>query len=194
DPCGRAWLIFLRGIRAAQRWLDAERAEELWRSRDAFERLRFLGLIQNSGGAGKPGHGDEAPALLAQIDVVWIGMDIAVAKETAGLGPDHDDAVRLSERERPHEHPIDHAEDGAVRPDPEREGQDRDCGETWILDQLAKGITKIGEHGPCFVRPLLLLRSRLLGRDDLDRAGAAAQDELGAATIQGSLQRIFVCA
>ena len=41
------------------------------------------------------------------------------------------------EGQRLEQHRIDHAENGSVRADPERESEDRDQGETGMLDQLA---------------------------------------------------------
>ena len=48
--------------------------------------------------------------------------------------------------ERPQKDAVNDREDGGAGADPERESQDGDGGEAWILDQLAKRITKVGEH------------------------------------------------
>ncbi len=42
---------------------------------------------------------------------------------------------------------VDHAEDGGVRTDAEREGQHGDERETGMLEQLAEAVANIGEHG-----------------------------------------------
>ena len=41
---------------------------------------------------------------------------------------------------------VDHAEDGGVRADPERERQDGDDGEAGMLDELAEAVADVGEH------------------------------------------------
>ena len=49
-------------------------------------------------------------------------------------------------RQRLEEHRVDHAEDGGVRADPEREGEHGDQGEAGMLDQLAQSVANVGHH------------------------------------------------
>ena len=52
----------------------------------------------------------------------------------------------MRERQRLEQERVDHAEDGGVRADPERERQDGDDGEAGMLDELAKAVTDVGHH------------------------------------------------
>ena len=57
-----------------------------------------------------------------------------------------DELVRFGKRERLEQDRVDHAEDGGVRADPERESEDRDDGEARFFDELAQGVAKVVQH------------------------------------------------
>src|SRR5438105_6625660 len=52
-------------------------------------------------------------------------------------------SVRLSEREGPEEQMIDHAEDGGVCADPNRQREDSNCREAWTLAHHAKRVAHV---------------------------------------------------
>ena len=60
--------------------------------------------------------------------------------------PDDGEVLGRFDRQRPQQHGVDGAEDGAVGADREREGQDRGRRISGGLPQVAKRVTKIGDH------------------------------------------------
>ena len=56
---------------------------------------------------------------------------------------DVEDPLRLRHRQRTEQHRVDQAEDGRVRPDAERQRQDRDGGETRPLDQHSDRVAQV---------------------------------------------------
>ena len=81
--------------------------------------------------------------LIAEIGEVGVGVDIFREFFRPGSTPNHNQALRIFEREGPKQHRIDHAEDGAVGANPESEGEDGNEGEAGRLDKLAEGVAKV---------------------------------------------------
>ena len=93
--------------------------------------------------------------------------------------PKQDESVRLRIRQRPQEHRIDHAKDGGVGADPERERDDRDHAEGGRLDQHADGVSKISQHqiGYRIFRQAASFRTQ--GDHGIDPGGAARRQPAG---------------
>lgn len=51
--------------------------------------------------------------------------------------------IRVANRDRPHQRAIEHAVDGSVGPDSQREGEDRDQGEPRLVDQGAQRVPNV---------------------------------------------------
>ena len=77
-------------------------------------------------------NGFKRGVLALPVEEVTGGNAVAVAVDE---GPDHDDAVRLVVGQGSQQGGVDHAEDGGVRPDAQRQGQHRDRGESGILPE-----------------------------------------------------------
>ena len=88
------------------------------------------------------------------------------------LGHDHE-SVGLGIRERPEQDRVDHAEDGGVRADAEREGENGDEGEARRFAQLAKSEAKIIYH---IVRQFSFISECDHG---IDSGGAKSWDDAG---------------
>src|SRR5260370_42628379 len=85
--------------------------------------------------------------LRAPIDVIEIRDAVDLC---AGIGflanivfAQRDEVLRLVERERPPQHRVQHTKDGSVRPNPECESENNDCGKARLLGEDAKRVTKI---------------------------------------------------
>src|SRR5262249_9190882 len=59
----------------------------------------------------------------------------------------HDQPIELRQRSRSQQHAVDDAEDGGVRPNPQRERQDGGASEARILREQADGKPKVVKHG-----------------------------------------------
>src|SRR5436309_7551740 len=68
--------------------------------------------------------------------------DGKILTRTGRFAQDHD-PVRIRIRQRPKQNGVNDAEDGGVRPDAERERNDRNCGEGRIFNHLSKSKTEI---------------------------------------------------
>lgn len=114
------------------------------RGLSAFERDRFAvtAQIEHAAEAGG-GEALERPALLPPIDEVRSRRRTLVDFVLEIRGPDHDQALRLAERQRGEQHLVDETEQGRVRADAERERQHGDGGEAGVFPQQAQGETKV---------------------------------------------------
>lgn len=84
--------------------------------------------------------------------------------------------------------------DRGVRADPDGECEDGDEGKVRFFPELAQGVAQIVHRiaKRCRRPPLLatesLLGGFLFGRDDVDRAGAAAENELVPAAVERAFE------
>ncbi len=145
DAASSAGSEFLRQERAPQHWPDAQGIEKIGRD----------GRTQCPGRLLSPEHGRravevqarvhrhrlEAPALLAPVEEVRRG-DMHLLPVLVQF-PDADDSIRFGVGERFEQNRIHHAEDRAVRPDSQRERENRDGGEPGIPGERATGVAQI---------------------------------------------------
>ncbi len=71
------------------------------------------------------------------------GADVPVVLDAR---PDHDELIRLGIRQRREQRRVDHAEDGGVGGDAQREGQHGDGGEAGVPAQHPHAVSRISQH------------------------------------------------
>ena len=94
--------VFLRKATAHERW-HSQDIENLGSDGDAFDILRVISLSQRARGARVSCHGREALALVAEIDVVRKGVDVAADRAAVIriTPPGHHDLIGVLEGQRP---------------------------------------------------------------------------------------------
>ena len=81
------------------------------------------------------------------------------------LARDEDEPIGLGVAERPKDHGVHHREDGGVRPDAQRQGENRDEGKAGRAQQIADGMTNVAQE--CVHRPRLDAReARIVERPE----------------------------
>ena len=134
-----AGLLVLARKSATHLWLDAHYVEKLrasfyamqtGRSFVAGQRERLIAIDRDT---------REGAILVAEIEEVRIGQRAEIRLVfLARVGhADGDELIGLRKWKRFQQDRVDDAEDGGVRADPQREGEDRDDGERGVLDELA---------------------------------------------------------
>ena len=80
----------------------------------------------------------------AEIEIIRIRMHLPVVVRMLRRGrPNHRQARRLQERQETEQDRVDHTEDGAVRPDSEGKGENRNQGKAGRFYQLPQGVSEI---------------------------------------------------
>ena len=134
---------------AAKDRLDAEHVEEFPAHLLSTHALRSLFVDQRDGAVAINRHARKAAVLFPKIGEVRKAQRVEPGRRY-GLGQidaaDGDEFLRRREWQRLQEHRVDHAEDGGVRADPEREREHGDDGERGMLDELAQAVADVVHH------------------------------------------------
>ncbi len=136
DEPGTVGEVLLGRERAADHRRDAERRERVGADARARDALGFLaaGQVHLSFAPGRDLlQRPAAPAIVHDLALGHPGL-----VERRPLAPDHHRAIGLGPRQRPEEHGVEHAEDGGVGADPERERQDGNGREAWTAEERAR--------------------------------------------------------
>ena len=130
----------------SEQWLHAQDLKHFRRDCDALEIFRVLTVTQCSGCPRVRRHRRNAPALVAEIGVVRIRMDVAAHRPAVICisAPDHHDLIWVFEWKRAQKNGIDHAEDRAVGANAERKREDGDDGEDRRFDQHPESVFQVG--------------------------------------------------
>ena len=83
--------------------------------------------------------------MVAIIEEVRVGegTQIGLVFDARVRHPNGDELVRLGEWKRFKQDRVDHAEDGGICPNPERERHDRDDRERGMFEELAKAVADV---------------------------------------------------
>ncbi len=139
---------------AAKHRLDAEHVEELPAHLFSTHALRSLFVDQREGAVPINRHARKAAVLFPKIEEVRKAQRVEPGRRDCFAQIDAADGHEFlgrREGQRLQEHRVDHAEDGGVRADPEREREHRDQGEAGMLDQLAYAVANVVHHNWCYV-------------------------------------------
>lgn len=82
-----------------------------------------------------------------EVDEVRPGTWLVRRARVAIGFPDHDEALRVGEWNRPEQHAVDDAEDGRGHTDAQRQRQDGGGGKAGTAPEQTDGIAKVLEHG-----------------------------------------------
>jgi hypothetical protein len=143
DTCSLILGLLLVKATTKEGW-NSKHIKDLGRDGDAFERLRVISLRESATRPGVGRHPRKTLALIAQIGVVGKRVDPAPFAVIHVTRPSHHNLLRILEGQRSKQDRINHAENCAVGPDPQRESQDRNNCEHWRLDQHPQGVFEIG--------------------------------------------------
>ena len=134
-----AGLLICARETAAQRGSDPEHVEELAAHFLSAHALRFLFIHQRKSPVAIDRNARKAAVLFAEIEEIRIAHRRKFGRRH-GLGPidaaDGDEFFGRRKGKRFQKYRVDHAENGGVRANPEREGEDSNEGETGMFDQL----------------------------------------------------------
>ena len=133
------------GKATSDRGRHPEHVEELGGHEGADELRRFAGSCRHGEGQRAVSR-DSLQRLLLPAQVDELSGRMIAARFVGGRRGDADDAVGLVEGQRAQEHAIDHAEDGRVRADAERERDDGDQREARVLEEGANRVPEIVQH------------------------------------------------
>ena len=97
---------------------------------------------------------DEDVVLLFPVEEVGSGNNVLVPTTMRILFPYSYQAIRVFIRQRPQQDRIDHAENGRIRSDPERQSDDGDRGEPRALAQLPQRIANVLDESSHFISSL----------------------------------------
>ena len=146
---GAARRRVLPGEGAAEERPDPQSGGEPFGHREGRETGRLALLRGEARLAGdEAGQRLEAPAPLPEVDEVGHRGGLAQGPAVPVRLPDHRQPLGVGEGKGAEEDGVHHAEDGGVRPDPEREGGDRREGEA--------GVPSVGTQGEARVLPQLV--------------------------------------
>ena len=130
--------------RSADDWLDAEDVQHAGAQPLPWHGLRrAIGVAHHHAAhvGHKRRHGFERAAALAP--VVQIRGRHGAPEQRPGALPQHDEPIGFRKRERPQQGRVHQREDGAVRADTQREGQDGDRGKRALRPEHAHRVAQI---------------------------------------------------
>ena len=137
-----AGLLIRAGETAAQRGSDPEHVEEFPAHFLSAHALRFLFVNQRETAVAINRHARKAAVLFAEIEEIRIAHRGELGRRSGFVeidAADGDEFVRRGKRERLQQDRVDHAEDGGVRANPEREREHGDDGEGRMFDRVGAG-------------------------------------------------------
>jgi hypothetical protein len=151
QPVAQNRLLFVAGYLVVgcefvpARGVQSQHVEKTGSHREAGEALRLAGTGELQIGARETGHGLKgsiARAEIAKVERVQGELRVACAVEE-----DAHDAVGIGVGKRPQHHAVDHAEDGAVRADGQRQREhNHDC-KAGTLSQGAQRVSQVAPEG-----------------------------------------------
>jgi hypothetical protein len=123
---------------------EPQHRQEAWRRRPGLELHRRAARPEADEAAGPGVQVLEHRRLPFEVQVV--GRRVRVAASAVALRPHHHQPIGVAIRQRREERRMDDAEDRRRRRDPERQGQDRDGGETRVLQQQPQAEAHVAQQ------------------------------------------------
>src|SRR5436190_22871121 len=150
EPARATARLLIRALESATHdRLYAQHVEEFAAHFDSTKTLRFLFIDQSEIEIAIRRHATEAATLVAEIEEIRIAHRTELWRRSCFgeiNSANGNKLLRRGKRQRLEEDRIDHAEDGGVGADSERESQDGDESEARMLDQLAQAVANVGHH------------------------------------------------
>ncbi len=139
--------IFFGGETTSHHRLYAEHVKEAGGNEGSLDPFRFSVTRQVEAARIMNGEVFENAVARAQIHILgWRDSVLVAHQADAGEAPPHEhQAIRVAERQRPEQHPIDHAEDRRSGSDSESQRQDGEARESGIAEQSSKTVSQIGQ-------------------------------------------------
>ena len=156
ETAGSATRLLIRADKAATKHrLDAKHVEEFPAHFFSADALRSLFVHECEGAIAINRHAGKAAVLFAEIEEIRIAERVESGRRRGRVqinAAHGHEFLGRREWQRLQEHRVDHAEDGGVRTDAEREREHRDKGEAGMLDQLAYSVANVSHHMGTLVR------------------------------------------